>query len=152
MLAHQNNEAVTAYQNSTLDKQLKCWLRDRKYLLKQYFAIAKTTSFDNEDTFAAIQVFCQRLMDYVSVGHFVVFDALREHYYQVKGNDAPMSALPPGISISTEHFVDFNDKYASVAACAENAQGLEEDFARIGEWLDDRIALEDRLMHALYTG
>jgi regulator of sigma D len=133
------------------------WLTERQELLLQYCKIAGFTPFSkNTDEHALptqpqMQSFCQILMDYLSAGHFEVYDNIVEAC-QEKGPDSAKlaSELYPRIADTTDTALDFNDKYAE--ASQENAHAkFDSDLSTLGEILELRFELEDQLIENLYS-
>lgn len=135
--------------HSTIDD----WLHARQTLLIQYCDLAGLSgSHDNvHQTNAlpdasAIDAFCETMMDYLSAGHFEVYDMLT-------GEDAKGQALKqkiyPQIAVTTDQALTFNDIYSDVVS-AEQAAKFDNDLASLGETLEVRFELEDQLIGHMY--
>jgi len=125
--------------NQVIDK----WLLDRQALLVSYCDLAGI----NQDSGCLpdadkISHFCDALMDYLSAGHFEVFDLLVES--DVAGN-ALKEQLYPKLKQTTDASLAFNDSFAD-AVTAEQATHFDTALARLGETLEERFALEDELI------
>jgi len=98
-----------------------------------------------------IQAFCQILMDYLSAGHFEVYDDIAKAC-EKKGLESQQLAntIYPRISDTTDIALDFNDKYAEVDA-EDLLTGFDNDLSVMGEALEARFALEDELIDNLYS-
>jgi regulator of sigma D len=87
--------------------------------------------------------FSQLLIDYISLGHFGVYERL------MSGNerrDRVLNAakeIYPDLSVTTDAAVSFNDKYDHVEEIDEFSD-LEQDLSVLGESLAIRIDLEDK--------
>ncbi|CAM4264277.1 Rsd/AlgQ family anti-sigma factor [Pseudoalteromonas byunsanensis] len=134
---------------------IDAWLAERQELLLQYCKIAGFSPYDKKDHALPdqlqIQSFCQILMDYLSAGHFEIYDNLVEACEE-KGPDSAKLAqeLYPRIADTTDVALDFNDKYA------ENSQeqvlrDFDRDLSHLGEVLESRFELEDELIDNLYA-
>ncbi len=130
------------------------WLAERQQLLVNYCKLAGMSPYDSNDhalpAKADIQAFCQILMDYVSAGHFEVYDSIVKDCERNGPEGLALAkALYPRISETTDTALDFNDQYAEV-----NEQDLLADFdthlSRLGEALELRFELEDELIHNVY--
>jgi regulator of sigma D len=131
------------------------WLAERQELLVQYYQVAGCAPYDRKDhalpDLAQIQAFCQIMLDYLSAGHFEIYDDLVQQC-EKKGPESVKLAqsLYPRIAESTDLALDFNDKYAD-----SNSDNLLEDFDKdlsvLGEALEVRFELEDELIHNLYA-
>lgn len=124
------------------------WLQERQQLLIQYCHLAgldkagAATLPDAND----IDTFCAQLMDYLSAGHFEVFEML-------VGDDTDGLALKeaqyPKLAQTTDQALAFNDKYAE-AISEQQASDFDDDLAALGETLEERFALEDELISHMY--
>ncbi len=100
---------------------------------------------------AQIQAFCQILLDYLSAGHFEIYDDLVQQC-QKKGPESLKlaQALYPRIAESTNLALDFNDKYAEAKGESLLDQ-FDKELSELGEALEQRFELEDELIHNLYA-
>lgn len=130
------------------------WLNNRRKLLINYCKIAGLPPYEAENTLPetkTIKTFCDLLMDYVSEGHFEVYDqvvtACEKH-----GPSSKQLAqqLVPMINETTDAALDFNDKYTATENEAIMIQ-LDEDLSALGRAMETRFELEDKLLHALHT-
>lgn len=129
------------------------WLAERQELLVKYCKLAGLPPFEQEKKglpeILAVNSFCQLLVDYLSAGHFEVYNDLVK---QCQEQDAASAALAeqlfPKITATTDQLVDFNDKYSAI----EDDASLEEfdtDLSKIGQILELRLEYEDELLQAL---
>lgn len=131
------------------------WLAERQALLVLYYKIAGFSPYVRKDNALpsqlVIQTFCQILMDYLSAGHFEVYDDIAKACEQ-KGDKSEQLAneLYPRISETTDLALDFNDKYAEVAK-DDLLNDFDSDLSKLGEALEQRFALEDQLIDNLYS-
>jgi len=128
-------------------------LEERQEVLVSYCALAGLSSFDkrgDEDHQVKpgeLQSFCQILVDYTALGHFEIYQRI------IEGNERRIAVkkladeLYPAIAETTDHLVDFNDKYDDLDN--EDYSQLSADLSRIGEVLAIRSELEDRLLSVL---
>lgn len=129
------------------------WLSERQTLLVKYCELAGLPPFESNKNslpdYAVITEFCQILIDYLSAGHFEVYDEIVE---QCSGTDSADLAnrLYPQITETTQTLVDFNDKYSNLPANSEFV-GFDNDLSELGSTLENRMELEDELIHAYYT-
>ncbi|OBP13285.1 anti-sigma factor [Rheinheimera sp. SA_1] len=133
------------------------WLEDRQQLIVSYCKLAALPPFDkqNQDNQLPAQedilCFCQLLMDYLSAGHFEVYDQIVSQC-EINGNDSKSlaEALYPKISASTDIALEFNDNYAEPSA--ENSfSTFDHDLSALGQALEDRFGLEDELIQTLFA-
>ncbi|BDF95834.1 MULTISPECIES: Rsd/AlgQ family anti-sigma factor [Pseudoalteromonas] len=131
------------------------WLTERQELLVLYCRIAGFSPYDQKDHALPdqlqIQNFCQILMDYLSAGHFEVYDDIAKACEQ-KGPSSQKLAneLYPRISETTDTALDFNDKYAEVDK-EDLLNDFDHDLSKLGEALELRFELEDELIDNLYS-
>lgn len=126
---------------------LQGWLKERRDVLVKYTAIAATLDrHAGEDLNAGIERLCQLLVDYVSAGHFEVFLALqKEAEIFADGSGEVANDIIPAIGDTTEVILGFEEKYPSA-----QFDDLDADLSLLGEVLESRFALEDRLIALLH--
>jgi regulator of sigma D len=88
--------------------------------------------------------FSQLLIDYVSLGHFGLYERLMAGNERRERVLAVANAIYPEFSATTEAVIQFNDKYEN-ADSRNFIDELERDLSTLGENLAKRIDLEDRL-------
>ncbi len=116
---------------------IKGWLKQRQELLVLYSQLCETNRLDPQK----LELFCQTLMDYISAGHFKVFEKVAESYpdYQQKGLDPN---LLEQISSTTDFSLDFNEKYTEPTGF----ESLLQDLSELGEHLAHRMDWEDKIL------
>ncbi len=126
------------------------WLADRQTALISYFAIQNAQG--EEELNKHLQIFCQQLVDYVSEGHFEIYEQLfREAKEFDDGGIDVARALYPQIEEYTQVILDFNDKYISADHVVMNKDSLKEDLSALGEKMTERFEVEDQLIEQLHT-
>jgi len=96
---------------------------------------------------AKIKRFCAILVDYVSAGHFEVYEQLLREADAFKQDGIGLLArYYPVIERSTELAVAFSDKHADSA----DTRTLSRDLSRLGESLEARFEAEDILIESLH--
>jgi regulator of sigma D len=129
---------------------LQRWLKERREVLVKYTAIAATMENNTGDRplEPGLQRLCQILVDYVSAGHFEIFNELiREAEAFADGTDKLAQEIIPSIGDTTEVILGFDEKYVAAAAISDS---LIADLSLLGEVLESRFDLEDRLIAALH--
>ena len=95
--------------------------------------------------------FCQRLMDYIALGHFEVYQCIEESGGDVercRNVRCLARRLYPDIIRTTKTALAFNDRHEGEAdSVVPETLGVE--LSELGEQLADRIELEDRLINAV---
>ncbi len=133
--------------NNIIDR----WLHERQELLVEYCNLSGIKAFDeNEnDHREKLKRFCQILVDYVSAGHFEVYDKLIKEGQDFNDKEALTKAaeLYDSIDKTTESLLDFNDKYLATDDLSE----LAIDLSDIGQNLEPRFAAEDQMIDVLHT-
>ncbi|PJG58126.1 sigma D regulator [Aeromonas cavernicola] len=128
------------------------WLDARQDLLVEYMKLAGMSPARSKQRCLpdqqALQHFCNKLVDYVSAGHFEIYNHVVTAFEQASGDTLELAKrIYPHIRTSTEKALEFNDKYSD----ADEAQLLllDEDLNELGPMLEDRFKQEDRLVKAL---
>ncbi|GAB3013765.1 sigma D regulator [Bowmanella dokdonensis] len=127
------------------------WLNARKQLLVEYCRLAGLPPFEGDKqalpTKNSIEAFCELLMDYVSAGHFEFYDQI------VNGSAANGCALAdeiyPQISGTTDEALSFNDHYAEIEE-EQDLTGFDRHLSQLGQAMEERFELEDKLINNLY--
>ena len=124
------------------------WLLERQALLVSYCNLAGINQNNGCLPDAdKISQFCDALMDYLSAGHFEVFDIIAGHD---SAGEALKEQLYPKLKETTDASLSFNDTFAD-AVTAEQASHFDAALAQLGETLEERFALEDELIAHVHT-
>lgn len=132
--------------NTIIDR----WLEERQAMLVQYCSLSGLDqNLSDLQRGEKLRGFCQILVDYVSAGHFGVYDQLIKEGREFDDADAlkEASTLYDIIDSTTERLLDFNDKYLET----DDLSSLTEDLSKLGESLEVRFSAEDRLIAVLHT-
>lgn len=138
----------------TVEKVIEKWLHERQEMILLYCAIDGLKEYTPRETpiSVKIQAFCQVLVDYVSAGHFEVYDELMKEAEEFDDDGLEMaSRIYPKIHATTETAIRFNDKYDTEEHCAKLLGSLPRDLSILGEHLEERFDLEDILIEKLHT-
>ena len=127
------------------------WLDKRQLLLVTYCQLVKeedTSPFQALPDPQELKSFCGKLVDYLSLGHFEVYESILNQY-QKEGLDARqlLNDTLPRIEATTTPCLDFSERYMSLE---QNDADLEEAISQLGESLARRFDLEDTLIEELY--
>lgn len=126
------------------------WLIERRELLVKYGELGEIKTFDgaNLGHGVKLQGFCQLLVDYVSTGHFEIFEQLAGEGKAFSDRDGLKEGadLMEKIQPSTELILDFNDKYLAT----DDLEALSLDLSNIGEALAQRFESEDTMIAVLH--
>lgn len=126
------------------------WLEERQAMLVQYCALSGLDQdLSDIQRGEKLRSFCQILVDYVSAGHFEVYDQLIKEGREFDDAEALQEAgkLYDTIDTTTEKLLDFNDKYLET----DDLSSLSADLSHLGEALEVRFSAEDRLISVLHT-
>ncbi len=127
------------------------WLHERQLLLVKYCSLSGIQTFDENNTEHQDQVrkLCQILVDYVSAGHFEVYEQLIKEGKDFGDQQALQKAaeLYKTIDDTTEALLDFNDKYQETDDLSE----LETDLSNVGQYLEPRFSAEDHMIEVLHN-
>jgi regulator of sigma D len=134
-----------------LDELLTRWLSERRALLTCYTELVVT--IDNNPPPSTLRQrqadLCQLLVDYASAGHFEVFHELLEEAERFDDGGSELAAqLMPSIGDTTEVILAYEEKYGDGEGYPET---LERDLSALGEVLESRFVLEDRLIAGLHN-
>lgn len=126
------------------------WLDERQELIKSFVALP--SSVVGEDLNNRLGQFCGLLVDYLSSGHFEVYEQLlREGHEFNDGSVESARGILPLIQDTTDAALDFNDDYnafnqPTVAQIREFGLRL----SKLGEALEERFRLEDKMISVLH--
>ena len=119
--------------------------QERQQVWSLYCKIGDLKPFSSiSDTKVALTEFTQLLIDYISLGHFGIYE------YLLSGKERRGKVLNaakeiyPDFSRTTEAAMTFNDKYDEQKQKIKTDE-LESDLSTLGESLAKRIELEDDL-------
>jgi regulator of sigma D len=122
---------------------------ERQEVWSLYYHVAELKPFSANDAVKSLLTqFSQLLVDYVSLGHFGVYERLlagTERRTQVL---SVAKEIYPEFSATTDAAISFNDKYDNVEKI-EVFEDLEQDLSALGESLAKRSDLEDRLCEVM---
>ena len=117
--------------------------RDEVWAL--YCQIAELKPFnDDTDIELKLKNFAEIMVDYVSLGHFGIYDRLLAGTERRDRVLTSAKAMYPEFSTTTEAVVSFNDQYDD-SKRQFNTSKLESDLSKLGESLATRMEIEDQL-------
>ena len=138
-------------QFNAVEELLTRWLKERREVLGKYTEIA--VGMDGLLDAAALaerqRLLCELLVDYVSAGHFEVYHELLEEAESfADGSSTLAEKLMPAIGDTTEVILAYEEKYT-----ADNCDSgkLKRDLSALGEVLESRFLLEDKLIAGLHN-
>lgn len=132
-------------------ERIKIWLEARRILLITFCELSKVKKFHdkNINQCQLLQTFCQQLVDYISEGHFEIFEQLMNEGHLFNDAEALASGkkLLPDIYALTDLILDFNDKYLAT----DDLSSVSIDLSNLGEHLAQRFEIEDNMVNILHS-
>ena len=121
-------------------------LAERTQVWNLYCSIAGVESYQSDKPMEEqLQEFCQMLVDYISLGHFGVYQRIIDGSERRKSITQAAERIYPQISQATEAVLSFNEKYQTLTPAMILNQ-LADDLSILGDQLATRIELEDELI------
>ncbi|MFD1803813.1 sigma D regulator [Mixta tenebrionis] len=128
------------------------WLNARRQLLVAYYQVVgikpnkeSLTALDEQ----ALDNFCQNLVDYLSTGHFNVYERIIEEM----SGDSPLLAaaqIYPALQANTDTIMRLYDSHLETAIDHDNCLEFQQALSEVGEALEARFTLEDKLIQLAY--
>ena len=134
-----------------VEEILQAWLKERRALLTRYTEtiVAIDSGSDDNDVARRQKTLCELLVDYISAGHFEVFHQLiNEAEVFNDGSSELARQLMPAIGDTTEVILAYDEKYGDAGASGAK---VKRDLSALGEMLESRFVLEDRLIAGLHN-
>jgi regulator of sigma D len=124
------------------------WLQERQDLLVLYCELSGLSA-ESAQCGEKLERLCQILVDYVSAGHFEVYDQLVKEAREFDDTEALKMApkLFDIVDATTEAVLDFNDKYQET----DDLETIAQDLSQLGEVLATRFEAEDRMIEVLHV-
>lgn len=131
------------------------WLEMRQALIIAYWKIAGVQSNNTKPAITGLpepkelQSFCQDLVDYISEGHFKIYDRVMQEW-QSTGFTPTQEIDETYFKIvgTTEPILDYTDQYADVSE-DDPLETFNDDLSKLGEVLEDRFEREDELIQLI---
>lgn len=131
-------------------KLIDRWLQERNELIRSYDALGDTPEALAADR-KGLQTFCELLVDYVSAGHFEVYEQLNSEakaFNDERGLELA-DTIYPRLNAITETALAFNDR-CDKGDCSDHSV-VAAEFNKLGGLLHERFELEDCLIEVLHT-
>lgn len=126
------------------------WLQERQECIVTLHHLCSYRPFTPAKTACILPIlneFCELLMDYVSRGHFEIYEKLQT---MIEEHDQNIHYMPANwltaLLSTTSTCLDFNDKYELTTHFGE----LESDLSNLALQIARRLDIEDKMI-ALYT-
>ncbi len=129
---------------------IKALLTERQEVLVAMCDLAEHESKDSSanTVLENLKSFSQTLIDYTALGHFEIYERIIDGQERREKVKRIANRVYPSISSTTNHIVDFNDKYDG-ADNQESLLDLYKDLSAVGEAMAIRIESEDELLNEL---
>jgi regulator of sigma D len=129
------------------------WLKERQELLVQYCDLSSKSEEQASETLQKqFERFCEVLMDYISAGHFEVYEQLiREADEFNDGGRELAEKLYPGLQKTTEQVLNFNDRLDGKALSGGHLDDLFAELSELGQALETRFEIEDFMIAHLHN-
>ena len=129
------------------------WLKERQELLVRYCALSsRNDDRSAEDLREKFVGLCEVLVDYVSVGHFEIYEQLIQEAKEFNDGGLELAAkLYPRIERTTEVALQFNDRLDSQSVEELDMESLFAELSQLGEVLESRFEVEDFLIEHLHN-
>lgn len=146
------NPFATLSTGPELKDSLKRWLKLRQELIIQFNTLCQLRPFLNSKDTSYLEgsliTFCQLLLDYVSMGHFQMFEKLLANIESASVAAPEIRASHfEALKTTTLNALAFSDSYSTKF----KADTLEKDLSQLGEELALRFDLEDDLIRLYPT-
>jgi len=130
------------------NKLVDRWLHVRKHLLVAYYNLVGIKP--GKESFMrlnekALDDFCQSLVDYLSDGHFNIYERIIR---EMEGTPPYLAAskLYPLLEANTQQIMDYYDSTLENAIDHDNYLEFQQALSDLGEALEERFTLEDKLI------
>ena len=130
------------------NKLVDRWLHVRKHLLVAYYNLVGLKP--GKESFMrlnekALDDFCQSLVDYLSDGHFNIYERIIR---EMEGTTPYLAAskLYPLLEANTQQIMDYYDSALENAIDHDNYLEFQQALSDLGEALEERFTLEDKLI------
>ena len=130
------------------NKLVDRWLHVRKHLLVAYYNLVGIKP--GKESFMrlnekALDDFCQSLVDYLSDGHFNIYERIIR---EMEGTSPylTVSKLYPLLEANTQQIMNYYDSTLENAIDHDNYLEFQQALSDLGESLEERFSLEDKLI------
>jgi regulator of sigma D len=129
------------------------WLKERQQLIVRYCDLTGADAgTDTPELRAKFNRLCEQLLDYISAGHFEVYEQLIREAKEFDDGGLELAArVYPRIEQTTEVALAFNDHLDGLDLAENDLSGLFESLSKLGESLETRFEMEDFLIEHLHN-
>ena len=124
------------------------WLHARKHLLVAYYNMVgikpnkeSHTALDEK----ALDTFCQSLVDYLSSGHFNIYNRIMSKL-EDENPSTGITQIYSKLEQNTQKIMDLYDSHLENAIDADDWSQFQQVLSQVGELLETHFSLEDKLI------
>lgn len=133
-----------SHQFDQSDERINRWLEERQALVIALNNLSKLKPFKNPYLIKEeAEQFTALLIDYVSAGQFEIFETIFKAAEKAPNQTGLKSSVMVALLRTTNHALDFADKYTQKTWPLESLEG---DLNALAENLASRLELEDHLI------
>lgn len=124
------------------------WLYARKHLLVAYYNMVGIKPNKESHTALnekALDTFCHSLVDYLSAGHFSIYNRIMGKQEE-ENPSSSVAQIYSKLEKNTQKIMDLYDSHLENAIEADDWLEFQQVLSRVGEYLESRFSLEDRLI------
>lgn len=125
------------------------WLKERQQVLVLFCKLSDGNQiFEENERETLLKRLCELTVDYVSAGHFEVYEQLLAEGKAFNDREGLKEAGPlfESVDKTTEVILDFNDKYQET----DDLSSLTADLSQLGEAMALRFEAEDSMIEVLH--
>lgn len=142
------NKNITATRRKEIEAIISRWKQQRDAIhhdLEESLYSDHALQVDVQDF--PVELFCESLLDYISAGHFEVYETLlHESTEELEAHRALLNDIYHSIETTTDLALTFNDKYKDELVHSSEDASLPKDLMALDNALTIRFALEDQLL------
>ncbi|WP_404367565.1 sigma D regulator [Marinobacter sp.] len=129
------------------------WLKERQQLIVHYCDLTGADAgIGSEALKTGFDQLCEVLLDYVSAGHFEIYEQLIQEAKEFDDGGLELAArVYPRIERTTETALAFNDLAEQAGLDEKDSAPLFESLSKLGESLESRFEMEDFLIEHLHN-
>jgi len=129
------------------------WLRERQELIVHYCDLGtRSEPARPEELHQRLSRFCELLLDYVSAGHFEIYEKLMDEAREYDDGGVEVAARTyPKISKTTQEMLAFNDLLEVSEKTEDDMRAMYARVSHLGEIMEERFELEDLLIENLHN-
>jgi regulator of sigma D len=143
-------QSVPEEHRRRVDALVQRWLQERQSLIVLMMSLSDEQQRQQGSLPERVQAFCEILMDYVSAGHFEVYDELlAEAELRNGGQPASGQELLSRLQPTTDAVIRFNDIYEDAHDETALAR-LSRELSLLGPEMESRFETEDRMIALLH--